>query len=704
MAILGKIRSQGLILILVIALALFAFIIQELLTSNGASKDATLGVVGDTEIDRIAFSRKVENTMQSRTNMSTVAAVNTVWNSEVRTAVLNAQIEAAGIDASEQAIKDQISRSFAGEVNFQDSNGMFSEVAMNTYVTNRKQEDPNWYNQIWLPAVDNIKNQVKQQQFFNLLKSGIIGTQADGELEYRLANDTRTFSFVNIPFTSIADSLVDVSKSEIQKYISDHKSEFEVEAQRDLQYVFFEEKASNEDRTSLKNDLASLLNTKEEYSEVTKQKESVQGLKDVADVTSFVNANSDIPYSDEYTVVSKLPAEIQAAGNFGLGQTFGPYVDGEYVKISKVEGKKTIMDSVKNRHILVKYAGATRSDATRSKEEAQQLADSIFATIGSSKSRYLTKWEYFKDNQELAKGEDLGWTVYSGNASSLAEGYRNFLFDNPEGTIGIAESSFGFHIIYLEETKTPITAIQLATVAKEIEASKATRKQLFTNVQKFQQAVNSDNFAELAKEYGVTVKPVNSLKVLDENLPGLERNRAIVKWAFDEKTDIGEVDRFETPTGYVLAQLTKKSDAGTTNPEDASLKVTPILRNKKKAAMILEKIKATDINEIAKNQNQPVRSAAAVNRKNPTIPGVGEEPVVVGTAFGIAQGKTSKPVVGEKGVFVVKVTAIEKAPDLQNYTSDANELAQRTANAATSQLVEALKKSMAITDNRATFY
>ncbi len=704
MAILGKIRSQGLILILVIALALFAFIIQGLLTSNGASKDATLGVVGDSEIDRIAFSRRVENMMQNSPNLSTVQAVNSVWNSEVRGAVLKAQIEAAGIDASEEAIKEQISRSFAGEVNFQDQNGQFSEVAMNTYVTNRKETDPNWYNQIWLPAVANIKDQVKQQQFFNLLKSGIIGTQADGELEYRLANDTRTFNFVNVPYTTIADSLVEVSKSEIQNYISNHESEFEVEAQRDVQYVFFEEKASEEDKAKLREDLLKLLYTQEAYNKATKQREDVLGLNDVTDVKEFVNANSDIPYSDAFTLVSKLPAGAQVAGTYEAGKSFGPYVDGEYVKISKLEAKKTIMDSVKNRHILVSYNGAQRSTATRTKEDAEKLADSILNTIGSNKSRYLSKWEYFKDNQELAKGEDLGWTVYSGNASSLAEGYRNFLFENKEGTIGIAESSFGYHIIYIEETKNPLPAIQLATVAKELEASKATRKKLFTNVQKFQQAVNRENFADLAKEYKVTVNPVNSLKILDENLPGLERNRAIVRWVFEENTEVGDVDRFETPTGYVLVQVTKKSEAGMMSPEDASLTVTPILRNKKKAALILDKITASDINEIAKNQNTTVRTAAAVNRKSPMIPGVGEEPVVVGTAFGIAEGATSKPVIGEKGVFVVKVTGIEKAPDLQNYTSDANELAQRTANAATSQLVEALKKSMKITDNRATFY
>jgi peptidylprolyl isomerase/peptidyl-prolyl cis-trans isomerase D len=704
MAILGKIRSQGLILILVIALALFAFIIQGLLTSNGASKDAILGVVGDTEIDRVQFGRRVEATMQQRgANASTLQAVNSVWNAEVRDAILKSQIEAAGIDASEEAVKTQIKGLYNNSPLFLDENGQFSEVKLNTFVTNLKKNDPAQY-RLWLQDVENAAGQVKQNQFFTLLKSGIIGTQADGEMEYRMANDNRNFMYVQIPFTSIADSVVEITKSEIKAYVSEHKAEFETEAQRDIQYVLFEDKASKEDEDALKADLTKLLTTREEYNENTNQKELVAGLKETTDASTFVNANSDIAYDDTFILSTKLPEVIKPIATMEKGATYGPFKDGNYMKISRLEDKKTIMDSVKNRHILVSYAGAQRSNATRTKEEAQAIADSIFATIGQSSKTYLNKWEYFKENNEIAKGEDLGWTVYSGNARNLAEGYRNFLFENKEGTIGIAESTFGFHIIYLEETKTPVETVQLATIAKEIEASKKTSKMLYNSVQKFQKAITDGEFEAIAKEFNVAVKPVNSLKELDENLPGLQRNRAIVKWAFEDGTDIGDFERFEVPEGYVIAQVTRKTDAGLMTAEEASTTVTPILRNKKKAAMIMEKIRATDVNTIASNQGQNVRSASAVNRKNPTLPGIGEEPMVVGTVFGLDNNQTSMPVVGEKGVYVVKVTGISNAPDLQNYTSDAREVANRTANQSTSQLVEALKKSTEIVDNRATFY
>lgn len=93
-----------------------------------------------------------------------------------------------------------------------------------------------------------------------------------------------------------------------------------------------------------------------------------------------------------------------------------------------------------------------------------------------------------------------------------------------------------------------------------------------------------------------------------------------------------------------------------------------------------------------------------LTEKNPTLPGVGEEPFVVGTAFGLAQGATSKPIAGENGVFVIKVIAIETAPELQNYTFNANTIATQSANQSTTKLVEALKKAVEIEDNRSVFY
>ncbi|MGJ8683441.1 MAG: peptidylprolyl isomerase [Nonlabens sp.] len=705
MAILGKIRSQGLILILVIALALFAFIIQGLLTSNGAAKASSLGSVGSTELDREAFGRRVEATMQQRgAGTSTVQAVNSVWDAEVRDAVLKMQIDEAGIEVSDEAVKNQITTMYANAPIFQDENGQFSEIKLNTFVADLKNNQPERY-QLWLQDVNNAADQAKQNQFFNLLKSGIIGTQAAGEMEYRLANDNRSFTFVNIPYTSIADSLVEVSKSEIADYVSKNESKYKAQAQRDIQYVVFEDKASQADKDKMKADLAKILPASYEvFNTNTNKTEINKGLEGVTDIETFVNAQSDVPYDGTYVLTSKLPAAAKAMANLEKGATYGPYEDGEYIKIARVEDKKMLMDSVQNKHILFAYAGAERSAATRTKEEAKRLADSVFAITGQNSKKYATQWDYFNKNTEVAKAEDLGWMMSSGNGRSLAKGYRDFLYSNDKGTVGIAESSFGYHIIRIEDTAAPSEAIKIATVAKKVEASKATGKQLFTNAQKFQQGVADKDFAEVAKEFSLEVKPVKSLKALDENLPGLQRNRSIVQWAFRENTDVGETERFETSQGYVIVQLTRKSEEGLMSAEDASATVTPILRNKKKAKMIMDKITATDVNDIAAAQGQNARAATSVNRKNPTIPGVGEEPKVVGTAFGLEQGATSKPIAGEKGVFVVKVTAIENAPDLGNYGSDANEVAQRTANQATSKLVEALKKSVEITDNRATFY
>lgn len=704
MAILGKIRSQGLILILVIALALFAFIIQGLLTSNGAAKAASLGTVGSTELDREAFGRRVEATMQQRgAGTSTVQAVNSVWDAEVRDAVLNMQIDEAGIEVSDEAVKNQIKNMYANAPIFQDENGQFSEIKMNTFVADLKQNNQPQY-QLWLQDVANAADQVKQNQFFNLLKSGIIGTQATGEMEYRLANDNRSFTFVNIPYTSIADSLVDVSKSEITAYVSKHEARFKSEAQRDIQYVVFADKASAKDKEDMKAELSKLLTTYQDVNSSTDKLEEYQGFKEVTDVETFVNSQSDLPYDGSYILTSKLPATAQPIAALETGATYGPFEDGVYMKISRLEDKKVIMDSVQNKHILFAYAGAERSTALRSKEDAKRLADSVFAITGQNASNYATQWDYFNKNTEVAKAEDLGWMMNSGNGRGLAKGYRDFLYSNDKGTVGIAESSFGYHIIRIEDTKAPSEAVKIATIAKKVEASKATGKELFTNAQKFQQATADKSFIDVAKDFTLEVKPVNNLKAMDENLPGLQRNRSIVQWAFKENTDVGETERFETPEGYIIVQLTRKADAGLMSAEDASATVTPILRNKKKAKMIMDKITATEINDIASAQGQSARAANAVNRKNPTIPGIGEEPKVVGTVFGLKQDATSKPIAGEKGVFVVKVTAIENAPDLGNYGSDANEAAQRTANQATSKLVEALKKSVEITDNRATFY
>ena len=137
---------------------------------------------------------------------------------------------------------------------------------------------------------------------------------------------------------------------------------------------------------------------------------------------------------------------------------------------------------------------------------------------------------------------------------------------------------------------------------------------------------------------------------------------------------------------------------------EASATVTPILRNQKKALLIRQSISNTEINTVANNQNVSVKAASAVTMANPTIAGAGTEPKVVGVAFGLKAGETSGLIDGDKGVYMVKVTAVNNAPELQDYSSFANTLNMSTLSSLNTNVYNALKNEADIEDNRATFF
>ncbi len=137
---------------------------------------------------------------------------------------------------------------------------------------------------------------------------------------------------------------------------------------------------------------------------------------------------------------------------------------------------------------------------------------------------------------------------------------------------------------------------------------------------------------------------------------------------------------------------------------EASATVTPILRKEKKAKKIRESITSSDINEIATSQNVTVKIASAISMSAPTLAGGGTEPKVVGVAFGTKVGETTKLIDGINGVYVVRVLAINNAPDLDNYKSFANQLNARTAPSININVYNALKNAAEIEDNRADFY
>jgi len=220
-------------------------------------------------------------------------------------------------------------------------------------------------------------------------------------------------------------------------------------------------------------------------------------------------------------------------------------------------------------------------------------------------------------------------------------------------------------------------------------------------VSKFEIAAKDGDFNTLASDRKLTVKPI-VFKELDENIPGLGSQREIVRWAFNEDTDLGEFKRFAVAGyGFVVAKLVEKNPEGLMNTEDASVTALPEIRKEKKAKMIREKLTATSIEEIAKNQSVTPRTASALTIKNTTLSGAGVEPNVVGSAFGLAEGSTSKPIDGNSGVYIVEVTKVNAATKLDNYTSIINRLNTARRNTVQNKVYQALEKAADVEDNRA---
>jgi peptidylprolyl isomerase/peptidyl-prolyl cis-trans isomerase D len=305
-----------------------------------------------------------------------------------------------------------------------------------------------------------------------------------------------------------------------------------------------------------------------------------------------------------------------------------------------------------------------------------------------------------EDNSNKDKGGDLGYNP----PGRMVPAFDNFTINNRPGTLGVVETDFGFHVLGVVDQKNMQRAIKVATVTNAVEVSEKTLSDNFSLASKFEVASQKGDFSEIAKTDGVDLRPVNKIGELDSNIPGIGNNRAIISWAFNEETDVSDIKRFSITDGYVIAQLTRKNPKGLLSVAEASVTVSPILRNQKKALKIREAITGATLEEIAASQNVTVQTATALTMAAPTIAGAGAEPEFVGASFGKVAGEMTRLIDGKSGVFIAKVLAVNKAPDLETYESYANQLNTKIQPTVNNAVVVALKKEAKIEDNRANFF
>jgi len=683
MAILSKIREQSIFLIFIIALGLFAFLIDPTklidFFANGGTKEY-LAKVNDEVIYNEAFAKQVE-AKQRGGQQSSMQIANQVYNQEVTKILIQEELDKLGISVEKDQMWELFKGNYGNLAQFKNEEGAFDEGKLKEYIENQVKANP----KAWEDQENSIAFNGKQQLYYALIKAGSLPTEKEGELAYKIQNDLVDMKFVYLPFTSIADSTITISKDKIQGYINTHKNEFEEEANASVQYVYFEEKPSKEDEDEAKVKINKLLSE----------------LKTSTDLENFVNENSVIKYDSIYKLKSALEAPIQAlVDSMAIGETYGPYTAGEFTKIIKLTGTK-VAPSVKASHALIAYEGAQRAnpEVKRTKEEAETLANELLAKAKTSGTDFAAFATENSDGPSATKGGDLGW-FYEGQ---MVEKFNDYVFNNKKGDIGLVETDFGFHIIKIDDTKEE-NKYQVATIAKQVEPSQKTIDALYAEASQFEVEANASKFDEKATEKNYALRPVNKVTNLSENLPGLKgTQRQIVQWMFRDDTNIGDIRRFDINGSYAVVQVTGRKEKGLMSIDDASFKVLPILKNEEKAKQLRAKISATTLADIAANNNTNVKTANAVSMGNPTLPGAGREPKVVGTAFALENGQVSDLVDGEKGVYKIEVTKHTKAPKMDSYKAYAKDPANNI-NAVGTKVMEALKKKATIEDNRATFY
>lgn len=699
MAVLAKIRKRSGLLLLAIGFALLAFVVQDLFTNGFKSLSKDVGSVNGKNISFEEFRVKVANTEKNAQNgqqMTSMQASNQVWNQEVNVALLTAEFEKLGIRVGEKHIvevfkadpnigQNQMFLNAAGKFDLNKFKDYFKTNPEGAQLLKEREKD----------AELNAKYQI----YNSLVKGAMYTTETEGKFKYEAETNKVTFDFVSVPFSSIKDSEVKISDDEIVAYMKTKEKKFKSEESRELEYVLIEEKPSAQDEAEIKKNIDALLLPSVRYNKETGKNDTIKGFKGAIDNAEFVNANSDIPFDSTYIAKQDLPAEsADALFALPIGEVYGPYMFNNYYRISKALGRKSGA-KVKASHILISWEGTKvpNKKEKRTKEQAKAKADGLLAQALANPGMFSLLAMTNSDDSSAQQGGDLGFFA----PGQMVKPFNDFVFNNPVGKIGLVETEFGYHIINVTEKQ---DAIKLATIAQKIAPSEATNDKTYTQATKFEMEAASKDFAALAKQMKLSVNPSVRVKAVDESFGSITNQRQIVKWAFEGDTNIGDVKRFEiVNVGHVIVKLKKINEKGLMAVEEARPQVEMLLKNKKKTEKIKAKMTGSTLAAIAAANKVTVQNAIDLTLENPSVPGAGFEPKVVGNAFSLKAGKVSKTIDGNSGVYVIATKAVTKAPAIKKYTDYVNKLKPQVVGNA-GRYMQALKDDADIKDNRADFY
>ena len=704
MAILGEIRKRSWLLVGVIALALLAFLVNPDTIDKVFGKDPNiLGKVNGEEITRDELNDQLFIMQQQaqQQGQPTKGLEEQAWQILVQSKLIKQQFEKMGLKLTDEIFWSQLQYDpiFAQNQQYFDEKGNFKLQEIKSEIEKAQATNPENYN-FWLKNKKAIEYRMMARMLFGNITAGITVSKKEAELMMKFRDEMANIDFVKVDYLEFSKkNNVKVTTQDLADYIKLHPTRFKATASRNLAYAYFPATPSAQDDAATLNEINKL------YLKGTDASNGAENFQNTKNDSMFVELNSDVPFIPQYVGLNQVPQGIKdKIATATIGQTFGPYKEQNLYVVSKLLDKKA-SDSTQSKHILIAYKGAERSTATRTKEAAKKIADSLLAVIKADPAKFAEGLKLSDEPNAVERNGSVGWTTPT---SPFAPGYLKFLADNPKGTTGLAETSFGYHIINVEDKKSGSMTYKIAHLAKNVKASDKTENQVLTQATRFIQQTEGKSFNQfknLAEKNKYRFDNPKTVGRFQGTLPGLgtDKDGDIISWAFDKKRNIGDTDIFtvEGTGDRIVAYVVGKQDEGLADPETVRDQIEPIVKNKLLAKKIIEKIntgKYTSLDQAAKAFGT-TKANAVVNLFNPSVNG-SMEPRVAGAAFGLASNKLSQPVEGMTGVYLVvkkSVTTNKMPGDVKQIIQS---MAQQNAQQFTGSFLKSLQDNADIKDYR----
>lgn len=712
MATLQKIRSKGPLLVIVIGLALFAFIAGDawkVLQPHQGKQDVgeVNGEVLSAQdyqkmVDELSEVIKLTNGLNSLTEDQLNNVKDQVWQSYVNNKLIAEQAEKLGLkvtDAEIQSIIDQGTHPLLMQTPFRNpQTGMFDKDMLKKFLVDyanlNASQMPAQYVEyyqkmgaFWQFVEKTLAQSTLAEKYQNLVTKSLISNPVAAEDTFNSRTEQSDLLLAGVPYSSINDSTVQVSDSEIKDRYNEKKEQFkQLVETRDIRYIDVKVVPSDADRKAVEKEVT-------EYSN--------QLASTTADFGTFVRSTgSSVNYSDVPVSKSVFPADVASRlDSTNVNEVYGPYYNqtDDSFNAFKLLAKVSSPDSIQFRQIQV-YADT--------EEKTKTLADSIYNALKGG-ADFAAVAKIYGQTGEATWVNAQSWEGSELDADNSK--FINTLLNQPVNELANLNMGQANLILQVMNKKSMQTKYKVAVVKREVEFSKETYNAAYNKFSQFvAQNTTIDSMVKNAEESGYTLMPRTDLSSAEHYVGGVRSTREALKWIFAAKPgevsplyECGENDHL------MVVALDKIHEAGYRDINSVAEMLRAEIRRDKKAEKIMEEMKK--YNSIA--QVKGMKDAVSDSVKHVTFSAPAyisvtrsSEPVIGAVAAKTAANKVSAPIKGNGGVYMIQVYAKEKGSEKFDAKQEETTLTNMAVRIAGNQLINDLYQKAKVVDQRYLFF